>query len=56
MPVTDDPLTVFHDTTEDMDVNEVATLYNILDKNGDEQVTIDRSRFDPSPTHQSIHL
>jgi hypothetical protein len=43
LPVTDDPLTVFHDTTDDMDVNEVATLYNILDQNGDEQVTIDRS-------------
>ena len=42
LPWTDDPLTVFHDTTEDMDANEVATLYGILDKNGDEQVTIDR--------------
>ena len=37
---TDDPLTVYHDTTEDMDTNEVAALYEILDKNGDEQVTI----------------
>ena len=55
MPVTDDPLTVFHDTTEDMDVNEVATLYGILDKNGDEQVTIDRFLFDPS-AHPFIHL
>lgn len=52
--MTDDPLTVFHDTTEDMDSNEVATLYGILDKNGDEQVTIDRSIFDPS-AHPSIH-
>ena len=34
-----DPLTVFHDSTEDMDTNEVATLYGILDKNDDEQVT-----------------
>ena len=34
-----DPLTVYHETTEDMDTNEVATLYGILDKNGDEQVT-----------------
>jgi hypothetical protein len=39
LPWADDPLTVFHDTTEDMDTNEVATLYGILDKNGDEQVT-----------------
>ena len=53
--MTDDPLTVFHDTTEDMDVNEVATLYGILDKNGDEQVTIDRFLFDPSThTHPFI--
>ena len=36
-----DPLTVFHDSTEDMDTNEVATLYGILDKNGDEQVTVE---------------
>ena len=55
MPLTDDPLTVFHDTTEDMDANEVATLYGILDKNGDEQVTVDRFLFDPS-THPSLHL
>ena len=39
--MTDDPLTVFHDTTDDMDANEVATLYGILDKNGDEQVTVE---------------
>ena len=55
MPLTDDPLTVFHDTTEDMDANEVATLYGILDKNGDEQVTVDRFLFDPS-THPAVHL
>merc|ERR1719469_1391229 len=36
-----DPLTVYHETTEDMDTNEVATLYGILDKNGDEQVTVE---------------
>ena len=41
LPLTDDPLTVFHDTTDDMDANEVATLYGILDKNGDEQVTVE---------------
>ena len=55
LPLTDDPLTVFHDTTEDMDANEVATLYGILDKNGDEQVTVDRFLFDPS-THPAVHL
>ena len=36
-----DPLTVFHDTTEEMDTNEVQALYGILDKNRDEQVTVE---------------
>ena len=36
-----DPLTVYHDSKEDMDRNEVATLYGILDKNDNEQVTVE---------------